>query len=428
MTLSVMKAASQQIYSQLSFDSGISSWRSSNDDIKKSQQKVSRHKKQPSMSTSPTGYLDTKVGRRKSLPNYGLQKDLSTPMTFGMLDPNDKSFLRNAHKKTSVKLRNAETTKPRIKSINRKESTHFKDSKLNQSYTSKYKTNKSSTTSRCKNKKIPQQDSIILPPLTSLPSSKSADQLETINKKSGYRGNRSRRMSGFTEVRNKTISQNQSQSRKFSKNFMKDFKNIPTSSPVSTPSSADRFRKITERRHNRRASMPVVLVNGKKEFYKKQQKLSPEAGRSDKGIEPEKSGEAQLIRSQPKIINQKKSSTRSNIEDHQNCIETSFDTIMVISPNKTNQNCHFVHGIPLKQESKQYKEELTQEKLLFIEEDEDEEDRWLRERIRRWLEEVATGEEACQEVHNEIVTSQSPEFREANAIIVVYQEDDTHKR
>ena len=90
-------------------------------------------------------------------------------------------------------------------------------------------------------------------------------------------------MSGFTEVRNKTISQNQSQSRKFSKNFMKDFKNIPTFSPVSTPSSADRFRKITERRHNRRASMPVVLVNGKKEFYKKQQKLSPEAGRSDKG-------------------------------------------------------------------------------------------------------------------------------------------------
>ena len=58
-----------------------------------------------------------------------------------------------------------------------------------------------------------------------------------------------------------------------------------------------------------------------------------------------------------------------------------------------------------------------------MEESEEEEDRLWGERISRWLDGVVTGEEACQQVLDNVVTSQSPEFQKANAIIVVYGED-----
>ena len=129
-----------------------------------------------------------------------------------------------------------------------------------------------------RSKKFPQQDTSMFPPLTSLPSSKSADQLETI-KTSCCRGNRTRRLSGFTDIKNLNFSHNQSKSSKYSNNLTKNFKNVSTISPVSTPSNGKRFG----RRNVRRASMPIVLVNGKKEFHKQQLKLLPEDGTSDKG-------------------------------------------------------------------------------------------------------------------------------------------------
>ena len=126
-------------------------------------------------------------------------------------------------------------------------------------------------------------------------------------------------------------------------------------------------------------------------------------------------------------LSKNSSQTRTSNQDHQNSIETRFETIMEISPNETVR--HLASGVPLKREVTEEKR-LTKEKLLSMEEDEDEEDRRWTERIRRWLEKVATGGEACQEVHDDVVTSyydnatpQSPEFARANAIVVVYGED-----
>ena len=86
--------------------------------------------------------------------------------------------------------------------------------------------------------------------------------------------------------------------------------------------------------------------------------------------------------------------------------------------------------------NKELKEEvLTKEKLRSMEDlNEEEEDRRWGERIRSWLEEAATGVEAWQKVHDDIVTSyygdivttqKSPEFSRANAIVVVYGEEQT---
>ena len=90
-------------------------------------------------------------------------------------------------------------------------------------------------------------------------------------------------------------------------------------------------------------------------------------------------------------------------------------------------------GVSPKQEVKD--EVLTKEKLRSMEGgSEEEEDRRWGERIRRWLEEAATGGDAWQEVHDEVVTSylenvvtsqKSPEFSRANAIVVVYGEEQT---
>merc|ERR1719376_290301 len=142
-------------------------------------------------------------------------------MTFGMLDPKDESFLRNA--KTPSRLRNGENTRTRRKSINSKKSNFFENSKLNKSNANKNKNMNVSLVSR--SKKSPQQDTSMFPPLTSLPSSKSADQLETI-KTPCCRGNRTRRSSGLTDFKN--FSHNQSKSSKYSNNLMKNFKNVST--------------------------------------------------------------------------------------------------------------------------------------------------------------------------------------------------------
>ena len=91
--------------------------------MKKTPQKNPRNRRQPSMPDSPgscTKDKSIKYNRRKSLPteNFKVQRNPSTPMTFGMLDPKDESFLRNA--KIPNRLRNGENTRTRRKSINSK--------------------------------------------------------------------------------------------------------------------------------------------------------------------------------------------------------------------------------------------------------------------------------------------------------------------
>ena len=62
---------------------------------------------------------------------------------------------------------------------------------------------------------------------------------------------------------------------------------------------------------------------------------------------------------------------------------------------------------------------LTKENLK--ENSESEEEEILGERILNWLETAATGKEALQQVHHTL--GGSPEFAEANAIVVVYNEN-----
>merc|ERR1719354_534427 len=155
-------------------------------------------------------------------------------------------------------------------------------------------------------------------------------------------------LSGLTDVKN--LSHNQSKSSKYSNMLMKNLKNVPTISPVSTPSNGERFRRTNVRR----ASMPIVLVNGKKEFHKKQLKLLPEDETSDKGIMFEASGEDHVRRSHQIPPNTLHTSAS---------IEEKLETIVVISPN----------GIPPDQKTK--REALTKEKLLSMEESEEDEDR-----------------------------------------------------
>ena len=81
------------------------------------------YKRQPSVPETPGengGYFSmynrnakcVRFGRRKSMPaenHHEVSYDPSS-LTFGMLDPNDKSFLRNAHKNLSMRLRNRGNT------------------------------------------------------------------------------------------------------------------------------------------------------------------------------------------------------------------------------------------------------------------------------------------------------------------------------
>ena len=62
---------------------------------------------------------------------------------------------------------------------------------------------------------------------------------------------------------------------------------------------------------------------------------------------------------------------------------------------------------------------LTRENLKGVEEFEEE--RFTTERILEWLETAATGDEALQQVHHDL--GDFPEFAQANAIVVVYNED-----
>ena len=149
--------------------------------------------------------------------------------------------------------------------------------------------------SKNKKKKVPIRErdcDVIFPPLTNLPSSKSADQLEAADKSVR---SRNRRLSGLTEAlprdrrRNSTFSLNQpaklaslNQSKSRNTSSSNKMKNLK--SPVSTPSSGEILKKINERSHVRRASMPVVLVNGRKDYQKKAKKISPEALHSDEGF------------------------------------------------------------------------------------------------------------------------------------------------
>ena len=91
--------------------------------MKKTPQKNSRNRRQPSVPDIQKNYTkekSVKYNRRKSLPTetFRVQRNLSTPMTFGMLDPKDESFQRNA--KIPNRLRNGENTRTRRKSINSK--------------------------------------------------------------------------------------------------------------------------------------------------------------------------------------------------------------------------------------------------------------------------------------------------------------------
>ena len=83
-------------------------------------QKILRnpYKRHPEIPTNENGIFTlyrsppkcVRFGRRKSLPaeNFRVSPD---PVTFGTLDPNDKSFLRNAHRNLSMRLRNSKGRK-----------------------------------------------------------------------------------------------------------------------------------------------------------------------------------------------------------------------------------------------------------------------------------------------------------------------------
>ena len=111
-------------------------------------------------------------------------------------------------------------------------------------------------------------------------------------------------------------------------------------------------------------------------------------------------------------------------------LESKFETILEISPNEAIH--HFVSGIPTKESHleviKLNKDEskLTHKNLTGGIEDEEEEESFRYQRILDWLEEVETGEEAEQCVHDVIEESNSPEYARANAIIVVYDENESN--
>ena len=71
------------------------------------------YKRHPEIPANENGFFTAyknppkcvRFGRRKSLPAENF-RDSPDPVTFGTLDPNDKSFLRNAHRNLSMRLRN----------------------------------------------------------------------------------------------------------------------------------------------------------------------------------------------------------------------------------------------------------------------------------------------------------------------------------